>query len=301
LRRARSLATLALIASAAASGADELVRRFGQLSVSVDTTHAQPGGIAVVRFRPAQWASSSFVIFEGRRAPVFSAGSGGPRALVPIPAATQAGLGLLGIELFARSGLQRLRLEFPIAARSFGERVQTLPEDKRALLLQPIGLRDGRRLMQAVRTLTNDALWRAPFRQPVAPPPSDTFGERESYGSTSPVETMMDGGIGSLHRGVDYSVAAGYAVLAPAAGMVVMAEPLLLTGHTVVIDHGQGVVSMLCHFGAPPEVRAGDRVEAGARLGMAGESGIATYSHVHWAVYLLGIPVDPNVVMKVLD
>lgn len=299
MRRALT-ALSAAVALASAASAEELVRRFGKLTVAVDTTFAQPGGIAVVRFRPQQWAGSTFAIFEGRRAPVFAA-SGGARALVPIPASTPPGLGLLGIELLARRRLQRLRLELPIGPRRFGERTQTLSDEKRALLRQASGLRDGRRLMQAVRTFTNDALWRGPFRPPVAPPPLETFGGRESYIGGSPVEMMMDGGIGDQHRGLDYPVAAGYAVQAPAGGFVVMAEPLLLTGNTVVIDHGQGVVSMLCHLGAHPEVRAGDHVDTGTRLGVAGETGVATFSHVHWAVYLFGIPVDPNVVTKVLE
>lgn len=97
MRRALT-ALSAAIALASAAGAEELVRRFGRLTVAVDTTYARPGGIAVVRFRPLQWAGSTFVVFEGRRAPVFG-GGGGARALVPIPASTPAGLGLLGIEL----------------------------------------------------------------------------------------------------------------------------------------------------------------------------------------------------------
>lgn len=296
----RALAIVSLSVGAFAASGQELVRRFGQLTVAVDTSHAQPGGIAVVRFRPAQWAASTFAIFEGRRAQVFQSASG-TRALVPIPASTPPGQGLLGIELYARRGLQRLRLEFPIAARAFGERTQVLSEEKRALLRQPNALRDGRRLMQAVRTFTNTALWRGPFRPPVAPPALPTFGGREAYVGGSPVEMMMDGGTSEQHRGVDYPVAAGQLVQAPAAGNVVMAEALLLTGNTVVIDHGQGLVSMLCHLQDQLDVRAGDVVQAGTRLGAAGDSGIATFPHVHWAVYLFGIPVDPNVVIKVVD
>jgi murein DD-endopeptidase MepM/ murein hydrolase activator NlpD len=289
---------LALLATAPA-GAEELLRRFGQLTVAVETAYAQPGGIAVVRFRSSRPLGSLFAIFEGRRAPAQWA-NGGPRALVPIPVQTPHGAGLLGIEVYARSGIQRLRLDFPILPRRFGERVQTLSEEKQALLQKPHALRDGRRLMQALRTFTSDALWGGPFRPPVAPPPADSFGERESYIGGSPVEMMMDGGFGDAHRGLDFAVAPGHPVNAPAGGSVVMAEPLLLTGQTLVIDHGQGLVSLLCHL-SQLDAQPGQRLAGGTRLGLAGDTGLATFSHVHWATYLHGIPVDPAVVMKVIE
>lgn len=297
LRHLLLLSAAACPAAHAETG--ELVRRFGQLSVAVALDHAQPGGIAVVRFRSARWLGQTFAVFEGRRAPVFFAG-GTARALVPIPAGTPPGPGLLGIELSARTGLQRLRLEFPIGERSFGERSQTLPDDKRALLQHPDRLRDGRRLMLALRTLTNDAQPKGPVRAPVAPPPLDTFGEHETYVGGSPVEMMMDGGFGDRHRGLDYAVALGNLVQAPAAGTVVMAEPLLLTGETLVLDHGQGLVSLLCHL-SRLDVKPGDRVAAGDRVGLAGDTGLAMFPHVHWATYLYGIPVDPAVVMKLFE
>jgi murein DD-endopeptidase MepM/ murein hydrolase activator NlpD len=295
----RAAAAVVALLAALGAGAEEVQRRFGQLTVAVDTAYAQPGGIAVVRFRSARPLGSLFAIFEGRRAPAQWA-NGGPRALVPIPLGTPPGAGLLGIELYARSGVQRLRLDFPILPRRFGERVQTLSEQKQALLRQPHALRDGRRLMQALRTLSAEPLWGGPFRAPVAPQPADTFGEREVYVGGSPVEMMMDGGFGDEHRGLDFALAPGHLVQAPAGGSVVMAEPLLLTGQTVVIDHGQGLVSLLCHM-SQLEVEAGQRLAAGARLGLAGETGLATYSHLHWATYLHGIPVDPAVVMKVIE
>ena len=297
MRRAAAVA-FALLAALDA-GAEELQRRFGQLTVAVETGFAQPGGIAVVRFRSARPLGSLFAIFEGRRAPAQWA-NGGPRALVPIPLGTPPGAGLLGIEIYAKSGVQRLRLDFPILPRQFGERVQTLSEQKQALLRQPRALRDGRRLMQSLRTFSAEPLWGGPFRPPVAPQPADTFGEREIYIGGSPVEMMMDGGFGDEHRGLDFAVAPGHAVQAPAGGSVVMAEPLLLTGLTLVLDHGQGLVSLLCHM-SQLDVQAGQRLAGGARLGLAGESGLATSSHVHWATYLHGIPVDPLVVMKLIE
>lgn len=299
MKRLLALGCCLVLGAAPAGRADELVRRFGQLTVAIDLSHARPGGIAVVRFRSLRWLGSTFAIFEGRRAPVYQA-KGGPRALVPIPVGTPPGTGLLGIELYARNGIQRLRMEFPIGERSFGARSQTLAEEKRALLAQPRRLSDGRRLMLALRTVSSEALWKGPFRAPLVSPPLDSFGQRETYVGGSPVEMMMDGGFGEQHRGLDYPVAANTLVQAPAGGTVVLAEPLLLTGDTLVLDHGQGLVSLLAHLGQL-DVKAGDRVEAGARLGLAGESGLATFGHVHWATYLHGIPVDPDVVMQVFE
>jgi hypothetical protein len=283
-----------------APAAQELSQRFGQLTVAVDTSYAQPGGIAVVRFRSLHYLGGTFAIFGGRRAPVFAAAAGPPRALVPIPVDTPAGPGLLGVELLARSGIQRMQMTFPIGERGFGARTQTLVEEKRTLLHQPHAMRDGRRLLLALRTLTDAAQWNGPFLAPVVVPALDTFGEHETYLGGSPVETMMDGGLGDQHRGLDYPVASGQMVQAPAGGTVVMAEPLLLTGNTVVLDHGQGLVSMLCHL-SQLEVRPGERVEPRQRLGTAGDTGLASFSHAHWATYLHGIPVDPSVVMKIFE
>jgi murein DD-endopeptidase MepM/ murein hydrolase activator NlpD len=111
---------------------------------------------------------------------------------------------------------------------------------------------------------------------------------------------MMDGGLGDQHRGLDYAVAGGHMLQSPAGGTVVLAESLLLTGNTLAIDHGQGLVSLLCHL-SQLDVKAGERVAPRQRLGLAGDTGIATFTHAHWATYLHGIPVDPNVVMKIFE
>ncbi len=78
-----------------------------------------------------------------------------------------------------------------------------------------------------------------------------------------------------------------------------MAEPLLLTGLTLVLDHGQGLVSLLCHLDRL-DVRVGDRVEPGAPVGLSGATGLAPFPHLHWATYLHGIAVDPEAAQSVL-
>ncbi len=105
---------------------------------------------------------------------------------------------------------------------------------------------------------------------------------------------------GEYHRGLDYLVPAGTPVSSPAAGTVLFAGPLLLTGETVVLDHGQGLVSVFYHLASTP-VREGDWVEAGAPLGLTGETGIAAVPHLHWGVYVHGVAVDPHVTERCAD
>lgn len=292
----RLLLLLLALAAAAPASSGEILRRVGKLTIAADTALARPGGILVVTLRSSRFLGTMYAIFEGRRAPVYDA-PGGARALVPIPPATPPGIGLLGIELLARRGAQRIQIEFPIGEQAYPPRTQTVPEEKRALLSQPSGLRDGRRLLLALRTASTAAAWNGPFRPPVVVPPVPSFGGRETWMGGSPVEMMLDGGLGEFHRGLDYPVAPGTLVLAPAGGTVVMATTLALSGQTVVLDHGQGLVSALFHLGRI-DVREGQALEGRAPLGLAGDSGIAPFPHVHWGVYLHGIAVDPQAVLS---
>jgi murein DD-endopeptidase MepM/ murein hydrolase activator NlpD len=103
----------------------------------------------------------------------------------------------------------------------------------------------------------------------------------------------MDGLSGEFHRGLDYDVPPGTLVRAPAGARVVLARGLVLSGETVVLDHGQGLVSVLFHL-SRIDVLEGQEVAAGAPVGLSGDTGIAETPRVHWGVYLHGVAVDPR-------
>jgi murein DD-endopeptidase MepM/ murein hydrolase activator NlpD len=294
-RQGRALGVLLL---AAATAEAQAYKQVGQLTILVDSSRAFPGGFFVVQLQSRQPLGTLMVSLDGRKYPALFSRSG-LRALVPVPLDSPPGPRLLGVELYGRRGRQRVTLEATVALRAYPPRTTAIPPEKRALLKQPQVLRESRRLMLALRTTTPAVLWSAAFVAPVAGAGSG-FGGRQSYVGGSLVEQMSDGTFGEYHRGIDYPAPPGTLVQAPAAGTVVFAGALTLLGNALVLDHGQGVMSLLCHLGRV-EVRDGDRIEARAALATSGASGIAASPHVHWGVYIHGVAVDPELLAKGLE
>ncbi len=301
-QRTRRLCVALLVAacalvSAADAPAQPITRTVGQLTLVADPSFAFPGGLLVVHLKRS--LGTTFAILNGRRAPFLDTPKG-PRALVPIPVGTPPGPATLGIELWARRGRQRIAVDVTIAPRTYGRRTVVIPEAKRELVKRHEAVIDGRRLLMALRSATTEALWSGPFTPPMTTAPSAVFGDAETFVGGSPVDQTTDAIFGEYHRGLDYDVPGGTAVLAPAAGVVTFAGPLTLSGQTVVLDHGQGVVSVLFYL-SRIEVHESDHVAARAPIGLSGDSGIAPNPLVRWAVYVHGVPVDPSVILRLAD
>jgi murein DD-endopeptidase MepM/ murein hydrolase activator NlpD len=84
-----------------------------------------------------------------------------------------------------------------------------------------------------------------------------------------------------MHTGVDFAAAAGTPVLASAAGRVVLAEALSGYGLTVVLDHGQGLLTLYAHLQVIG-VTVGNQIDQGSVLGQVGMTGVATGPHLHF-------------------
>ena len=109
------------------------------------------------------------------------------------------------------------------------------------------------------------------------------FGERRSYNN---------GPVSSYHAGTDWSAPGGTPIVAPADGVVVLAENLQVRGGATVIDHGQGVYSNFWHQ-SEILVEPGQPVKRGETIGLVGTTGLSTGAHLHWEVRVNGIAVDP--------
>jgi hypothetical protein len=283
----------------APASAQDVVKNVGSVTFSVDATLAFPGGFFVARLQSRSGLGAAWAILDGRRSR-FHFGPRGLRALVPVPVGTVGGRNVLGVEIAGRRGRQRVPLEVTVGERSYPSRHFRVPEARRALIARPGAGHDGRVLLGLVRTQTPRLVPAGPLRPPVLGAPGTRFGGAQTYDGALSLESLVDSTWGEVHRGLDYEVPPGTAVLAPAAGTVLFAGPLLLSGQTVVIDHGQGVVSALFHL-SRVDVVAGQALEPRAGVGVSGDTGVCLAPMVQWRVYVNGIAVDPRLLDRSLD
>nr|WP_311770343.1 M23 family metallopeptidase [Sphingomonas endophytica] len=129
--------------------------------------------------------------------------------------------------------------------------------------------------------------WRERFIWPAQGRISGLFGAQRIYA----------GEPGSYHGGVDVAKPEGAEVVAPAAGVVTLAAdpPFTLEGRLLILDHGHGVTSAFLHL-SRIDVRVGERVRQGQKLGLVGRTGRATGPHLHWAMTWNGARIDPLLV-----
>jgi murein DD-endopeptidase MepM/ murein hydrolase activator NlpD len=95
-----------------------------------------------------------------------------------------------------------------------------------------------------------------------------------------------------FHLGYDLASVRRAPVPAANGGVVVLAEYFGIYGNAVLVDHGYGLASLYGHL-SEISVEAGQRVERGETVGLTGETGLAGGDHLHFAILLQGLPVDP--------
>ncbi|OLD42398.1 MAG: hypothetical protein AUI83_19370 [Armatimonadetes bacterium 13_1_40CM_3_65_7] len=133
-----------------------------------------------------------------------------------------------------------------------------------------------------MRVLEPAQLWSASFQIPLTGRISSPYG----------VISIYQGASHGWHHGVDIAAPEGEIVRAANSGIVRLAEPLPLSGDTVIVDHGMGILTFYMHMSAI-DVTPGEIVQRGAVVGRVGSTGLATGPHLHWGVRVNGVYVDP--------
>jgi murein DD-endopeptidase MepM/ murein hydrolase activator NlpD len=125
------------------------------------------------------------------------------------------------------------------------------------------------------------------MREPVSGRRSGSFGLRR----------IINGNARSPHSGMDIAAPEGTPIAAPRAGRVIDVGEYLFLGRIVVLDHGQGLLSLYAHL-SETNAALGEAVAAGAIIGKIGMTGRVTGPHLHFSVYLNTAAVDPALFIR---
>lgn len=128
--------------------------------------------------------------------------------------------------------------------------------------------------------------WRGAFHQLSNSQVEANFAdERTYYINGEPIDQQY-------HLGYDLAVTKRYPIEAANDGVVVFTGDLGIYGNSIIIDHGMGVMTLYGHVSSI-DVKEGDSIKKSQIIGRTGETGLAVGDHLHYGVYINGVPVRP--------
>jgi murein DD-endopeptidase MepM/ murein hydrolase activator NlpD len=140
---------------------------------------------------------------------------------------------------------------------------------------------------EILAAMTPRRQWSGDFIAPLDSVTTEHFGTQRTF----------NGAVQSVHQGLDYRASEGTPVRAINTGTVILARDLFFEGNCVVIDHGQGLLSLYFHLSSM-NTGEGDAVEKGQILGHSGATGRVTAAHLHLAIRWQGAYLDPARLLK---
>jgi len=263
----------------------------------------------IVRAQPARLLNGAPVLFEVKspaRLDALTANWLGHQLIFSYEKSTRTWFALAGVSLETAPGKYPLELTGERAAngasvtfkRAFLVAAGHYPRIKTELTVekkfteptpeQQEEIAEGVKIKQDyLNRVTPSREWEGRFTAPAKAPISDVFGSQR----------IFNGVADRPHLGLDFRVPEGTPVAAMNDGMVLLARPLYYEGNFVVLDHGQGLLTLYLHL-SEFKVKEGDVVKRGQVIGLSGGTGRATGPHLHVAVRWEGTYLDPAKLMQ---
>jgi murein DD-endopeptidase MepM/ murein hydrolase activator NlpD len=155
---------------------------------------------------------------------------------------------------------------------------------KKMQMLMPDTIREDWKKIEDIVVEENDQSYiNGAFIRPTTGRISMPFGLRQN----------INGEMSGTHRGQDYANKLGTPVVASNNGLVRLAERLPAHGNCVVVEHGEGIFTYYAHL-SKILVQPGQMVKKGDRIGLMGATGVATGPHLHFAMNVHNLRVDPQ-------
>ena len=240
---------------------------------------AAPGGVAAVPVgrgaQPPQVTVDTMRVLVTRDAKEWC-------ALVGIPLSAKPGEKIvLDIRRPNAPGQQR---RVTVGRKKYPSQRISVPREQAELSPEQLAQYEKERahLREVLGTFSDPAPATVALREPVAGRRSGSFGSRR----------IINGEARSPHSGMDIAAALGMPVLAAGSGRVIDVGEYLFLGKTVILDHGQGFLSLYSHL-SEVDAAPGETLAAGAAIGKVGMTGRATGPHLHFSVYLNMAAIDP--------
>lgn len=140
---------------------------------------------------------------------------------------------------------------------------------------------------EILAAMTLQRQWSGGFIAPIDSVTTEQFGTQRTFNGT----------VQSVHQGLDYRASEGTPIRVINTGTVILARDLFFEGNCVVVDHGQGLLSLYFHLSSM-NISEGDHLEKGQVLGQSGATGRVTAAHLHLAVRWQGTYLDPARLLK---
>ncbi|MET0218702.1 MAG: peptidoglycan DD-metalloendopeptidase family protein [Burkholderiales bacterium] len=249
-------------------------------SADLPRTAVVPGGVARVDLGLSPKAPKARV--NGERVLVIREGSGWT-AIVGIPLDAKPGAKLRVVAELPGGVTQAFEID--VAPKQYATQHLKVPPGKVDLSKQDLARyeRERAHLDSVLRIFSETAPGTLSMLQPTPGERSSSFGLRRYFNDQAR----------NPHNGMDIAAPAGTPVVAANAGRVIDAGDYFFPGQTVIVDHGQGLLTLYAHLSSI-ETRVGTNVAAGAPIGKVGATGRVTGPHLHFSVYLNRAAVDPG-------